>query len=228
MIDDSKDNPVEQDDSTLPSVTKPIVPPDLTDLEPAGRQGVARAASKLASSSSAPWLLQQFFNDQIDLSTELHNRFPSLPLMSVIRFRNADSKSPRGVATLATADGSATAVIDVDGTSGGAHLSFTYGSMLSLHFRMDELSNMDRARWLELMRREAGGVAFLWGQARWERDYVICVTRRKFASLYAFSHHGFEAAVRLTPDVAQQLLDWLERFWKSEAASGDAPNLLTW
>jgi hypothetical protein len=87
---------------------------------------------------------------------------------------------------------------------------------------------MDRARWLELMRREAGGVAFLWGQARWEQDYVICVTRRKFASLYAFSHHGFEAAVRLTPDVSQQLLDWLERFWKSETTSGDAPNLLTW
>jgi hypothetical protein len=148
MSDDPNDKPTEQDDSTLPAVTRPIVPPDPTDIEPAGRQGVARAASKLASSSNAPWLLQQFFNDQIDLSTELHNRFPSLPLMSVVRFRNTDSKSPRGVATLSTADGSATAVIDVDGASGGAHLSFTYGSMLSLHFRMDELSNMDRAIWI--------------------------------------------------------------------------------
>jgi hypothetical protein len=228
MTNEPKDISTEPDDPTLPIVPKSVVPPDPTDLQPAGRQGVVRAASKLAGSTNAPWLLQQFFNDQIDLSTELHNRFPSLPLMSVVRFRHADSKNPRGVATLSTADGSASAVIDVDSASGGAHLSFTYGSMLSLHFRMDELSGMDRARWLELMRRDAGGVAFLWGQARWERDYVICVTRKKFASLYAFSHNGFEAAVRLTPEVTQQLLEWLDKFWKPDTPSGDAPKLLTW
>jgi hypothetical protein len=172
--------------------------------------------------------LQQFFNDQIDLSTELYNRFPSLPLLSVIRLPKTDTKATRGVATLTTQDGVASAVIDVDLASGGVHLSFTYGSMLSLHFRMDELSSMDRARWLELMRREGGGVAFMWGQARWEKDYVICVTRRKFASLYAFSHNGFEAAVRLTPEVAQKLLDWLDRFWKTDSSGGEPPKLLTW
>ena len=217
MSDDPKDNFIEPDDATLPSTLKPIIPPDPTDLEPAGREGVVRAASKLASSTSAPWLLQQFFNDQIDLSTELHNRFPSLPMMSVIRFRNVEFKNPRGVATLASADGSASAVIDVDAASGGMHLSFTYGSMLSLHFRMDGLSGMDRARWVDLMRREAGGVAFLWGQERWEKDYAICVTRRKFTSLYAFSHNGFEAAVLMTPDVTKQLLDWLEKFWRANS-----------
>lgn len=226
MTDDPK-NPSPASEDTTPTSSQPQTPSP-TGLEPAGRQAVARAASKLAASPSAPWLLQQFFNDQIDLSTELYNRFPSLPLLSVIRLPKSDTKTTRGVATLTTQDGVASAVIDVNSASGGLHLSFTYGSMLSLHFRMDDLSGMDRSRWLELMRREGGGVAFMWGQARWEKDYVICVTRRKFASLYAFSHNGFEAAVRLTPDVATQLLDWLEKFWKTDAPGGEPPKLLTW
>jgi hypothetical protein len=198
------------------------------DSEPLRRESVVRAASKLAASGSAPVLLQQFFNDQIDLSAELATRFPSLPLMSVIRFRKLEGKSQRGVATLSTPDGVASAVIDADATSGSIQMSFSYGSMMSLRFRMDELSSMDRSRWLELMRRDAGGVAFLWGQARWEQDYVICVTRRHFASIYAFSHHGFEAAVRLTPDVTKKLLDWLEKFWHTASPGDQPPKMLTW
>src|SRR5690349_15935957 len=81
------------------------------DSEPLRRESSVRAASKLAASGSAPVLLQQFFNDQIDLSAELATRFPSLPLMSVIRFRKLEGKSQRGVATLSTPDGVASAVI---------------------------------------------------------------------------------------------------------------------
>ena len=256
MTDDPQNKPVTPDDSTIPpapktslsddwdiagdtaaSVARTDVPPRpdavaedvlATDAQPPRREAIARAASKLAASGSAPVLLQQFFNDQIDLSAELATRFPSLPLMSVIRFRKLEGKSQRGVATLSTPDGVAAAVIDADATSGSIQLSFSYGSMMSLRFRMDELSSMDRSRWLELMRRDQGGVAFLWGQARWEQDYVICVTRRHFASIYAFSHHGFEAAVRLTPDVTKQLLDWLEKFWHSNAPGDEPPKLLTW
>jgi hypothetical protein len=213
--------------------SKADIPPVAEDplainAPPPRRDAVARAASKLAASGSAPVLLQQFFNDQIDLSAELATRFPSLPLMSVIRFRKLEGKSQRGVATLSTPDGVAAAVIDADATSGSIQLSFSYGSMMSLRFRMDELSSMDRSRWLELMRRDQGGVAFLWGQARWEQDYVICVTRRHFSSIYAFSHHGFEAAVRLTPDVTRKLLDWLEKFWHVNAPGDEPPKLLTW
>ena len=39
MSDDPKDNFIEPDDATLPSVPKSINPPDLADLEPAGREG---------------------------------------------------------------------------------------------------------------------------------------------------------------------------------------------
>ncbi|MEO8610665.1 MAG: hypothetical protein ABI690_22400 [Chloroflexota bacterium] len=257
MSDDPQNKPMTPEDSTIPSAPKKSLPDDSSwdlpqdtaasaphaetparpntaddlpaiDAPPPRREAVARAASKLAASGSAPVLLQQFFNDQIDLSAELVTRFPSLPLMSVIRFRKLQGKSQRGVATLSTPDGVAAAVIDADATSGSIQLSFSYGSMMSLRFRMDELSSMDRSRWLELMRRDQGGVAFLWGQARWEQDYVICVTRRHFASIYAFSHHGFEAAVRLTPDVTKQLLDWLEKFWHSNAPGDEPPKLLTW
>jgi hypothetical protein len=222
---------------TVPTPAQPAAParPEKSETlppaatEPLRREAVARAASKLAASGNAPVLLQQFFNDQIDLSAELATRFPSLPLMSVIRFRKLEGKSQRGVATLSTPDGVAAAVFDADATTGSIQLSFSYGSMMSLRFRMDELSSMDRSRWLELMRRDGGGVAFLWGQARWEQDYVICVTRRHFASIYAFSHHGFEAAVRLTPDVTKKLLDWLEKFWHSNAPGDQQPpKLLTW
>jgi hypothetical protein len=122
----------------------------------------------------------------------------------------------------------AAAVIDADASSGSIQLSFSYGSMMSMRFRMDELSSMDRSRWLELMRREGGGVAFLWGQARWEQDYVICVTRRHFASVYAFSYHGFEAAARLTPEVTKKLLDWLEKFWTVAAPGDEPPKMVTW
>lgn len=258
MTDDPQDKPAAPDDSTIAAAkptlsasdepswdsadTSTVIPrtdknsaADSTDdelfagdSEPLRRESIVRAASKLAASGSAPVLLQQFFNDQIDLSAELATRFPSLPLMSVIRFRKLEGKLQRGVATLSTPDGVASAVIDADATTGSIQMSFSYGSMMSLRFRMDELSSMDRSRWLELMRRDAGGVAFLWGQARWEQDYVICVTRRHFASIYAFSHHGFEAAVRLTPDVTKQLLDWLEKFWHTASPGDQPPKMLTW
>lgn len=236
MPDESPDKISPPDDWSLSpapvtAASKAADPPEVvlppSGDEPADRGAVVRAASKLAGSTSAPWLLQQFFNDQIDLSTELASRFPNMPLMSIIRLREMDSKTRRGVATLSNADGMAGVVVDAD-AAGSVQLSFTFGSMLALRFRMDGLSGMDRARWLELMRREQGGVAFLWGQSRWEQDYAICVTRRRFANLYAFSHNGFEASVRLTPEVAKKLIDWLDKFWQAEPPAGDPPKMLTW
>jgi hypothetical protein len=100
--------------------------------------------------------------------------------------------------------------------------------MLTLRFRLDSLSDVDRSRWLELMRREQGGLAFLWGQSRWEHDYVICVVHKHFTNLYAFSNREFEAAIRLTPDVTKQMLDWLDANWKPGEAGDGTPKLLTW
>jgi hypothetical protein len=177
-----------------------------------------------------PWTLQQFFNGEIDLDVELAQRFQSMPVMATISFRSMGTKSKRGVATLATQDGAAQVIVDVDAVSKIAQFSFTFGAMLTLRFKLSELSDMDRTRWLELMRRKEGGLTFLWGPNRWEQDYLICVARRYYTNLYAFSPHNFEAAVRMTPEVTRALLHWLDTFWKVVAPKEEPPAapLLTW
>jgi hypothetical protein len=180
---------------------------------------------------NVPWTLEQFFKGKIDLDKELVMRFPNMPLMSTINFRNLGTNLQRGVATLATSDASATLVVDANGQSKVVQFSFTYGSMLTLRFKMDSLSEMDRARWLDLMRRKQNGLTFMWGQSRWEKDYVICVSRKYYTSLLAFSNKEFESAVRMTPDVTKQLIDWLEGFWKPAeppANEPPPPQLLSW
>ena len=180
------------------------------------------------SPDTPPWTLQQFFNGEIDLDVELSKRFPTIPIMSSISFRSLGTKTGRGVATLSTPDGGANVIFDADAATRVVQLSFTVGSMLTLRFAMDNLSDMDRSRWLELMRREQGGMAFLWGAERWEHDYLICISRKYFTNMYAFSPHNFEAAVRMTPDVTQKLLDWLEGFWNKPQDEDEPPQLLTW
>lgn len=177
---------------------------------------------------NTPWTLQQFFNGEIDLDTELAQRFQGMPVMAAIHVRTIGTKSKRGVATLTTQDGSAQVIIDVDAVSKVVQLSFSFGSMLSLRFGLTELNDTERQRWLELMRRKEGGLTFLWGPSRWEKDYLICVVRRHFTNLYAFSAHNFEASVRMTPSVTQTLLNWLESFWTVEIHADEQPPLLTW
>jgi hypothetical protein len=176
-----------------------------------------------------PWTLQQFFDGEIDLDVELAKRFPSMPTMASIRFRTLGAESGRRVALLSTQDGSATVTVDADQNTKVIQLSFTFGSMLTLRFVLDTLNDVDRARWLELMRREQGGLAFLWGPARWQNEYLVCISRKSFTSLYAFSPNNFEAAVRLTPSVTEKYLDWLDEIWQEtpEEDDDDSP-LLTW
>jgi len=108
-------------------------------------------------------------------------------------------------------------------------ISFTFGSMITLRFGLSELSDTDRKRWLELMRRQQGGLAFLWGPRRWTSDYLICITRKYHSNLYAFSPNNFESAVRMTSDVTTKLLDWLDEFWQDDAPPNEEPpQLLTW
>jgi hypothetical protein len=180
------------------------------------------------STSVPPWTLPQFFNGEIDLDAELAKRFPTMPVMASINFRSLGSKTGRGVATLTSSDGGASVVIDADAASHVIQMSFTYGSMLTLRFSLNDLSDMDRTRWLELMRRDQGGLAFLWGPTRWEHDYLICVSRKYLTNLYAFSPHNFDAAIRMTPEIAKKLLNWLEDFWKTPPPDEEPPKLLTW
>lgn len=175
--------------------------------------------------NNAPWLVQQHLTHRLDLGAELAFRYPALPLLSVSRFR--PSESQHGTALLATADGVAFLVIDVDGATGATVMSFSPAAAMTLHFRLDHLTALDRSTWLERMRREKDGVAFLWGQARWEQDYLISIQHKRFVSLYAFSQQ-FTAAVRLTPETAAKLFDWLNTIWTPDQGDTQPPQLLTW
>ena len=175
-----------------------------------------------------PWTLQQFFNGEVDLDVELARRFPNMPMMSILKTRELGSNTGRKVAELTTQDGAASLIIDADTKTKVIQMSFTFGSMITLKFVMDKLSDMDRDRWVNLMRREAGGLSFLWGTERWSSDYMICISRKHFTNMYAFSPSNFEAGVRLTPKLTKDILDWLEKIWDEPEPDDEPPQLLTW
>jgi hypothetical protein len=164
----------------------------------------------------APILLQQHYQGRVDLVSELVARYPGVPLMTTCKTRAYIGRTDGGIATLQSSDGMAAIVVEQDVESRLLQFSYTFGAMQTLHFRMDALSALDRAHWLDHLRREKDGVAFLWGEYRWSRDYLICAFRRQFATFYAFSVHGFESAARLTPEVKNQLLDWLTAGWQAD------------
>jgi hypothetical protein len=186
-------------------------------------------AALTGSREQTPWILQQFFDGEIDLDQELMKRFPTVPILNTVKFRTLGSRSGRKVATLTTQDGSAQMIVDADIENKVIQLSFQYGSMMTLRYSLSHLSDSDRSRWLELMQREQGGLAFLWGASRWQDDYLICISRKIGTNIYAFSPRNFESAIRLTTPVVKELLVWLEEIWtaKPEAPDDDAP-LLTW
>ena len=180
-------------------------------------------------SADPPWILQQFFKGEIDLEAELAKRFPAVPMMATVKFRTLGTRSGRRVATLAAQDGSTSVMLEADTQSKVVQMSFTVASMLTLRFSLADLSDMDRKHWLELMRRDEGGLAFLWGSQRWARDYLICISRKYYTNVYAFSPHSFEAAIRITPPVMKELLDWLDDVWRADTLPpDDEPDLLTW
>ena len=185
-------------------------------------------AAMTRASEEPPWTLQQFFNGEVDLELELAKRFPKMPMMARIKFREVGTHSKIHSAALSTQDGSAGLTVDVDPKNKYVQMSFTIESMITLRFMLVSLSDMDRDRWLELMQREQGGLAFLWGPDRWQNDYIICLSRKYFTNMYAFSPNNFEAGVRMTPSVSKELLEWLERTWELEAPDDEPPPLLTW
>jgi hypothetical protein len=188
-----------------------------------------RLPDVMARPVEPPWALQQFFNGQIDLDVELSKRYPAMPMLSIMQKRPLGEHPARRVCTLSVQDGAAALNLDADLNTRVVHFSFTLSGMLTLRFTFDTLSDADRRRWLELMRREEGGLAFLWGRQRWESDYLICISRRHHTSLYAFSPAGFDAGVRLTAQITRQMVDWLEEVWTQTSAQEDPPSpLLTW
>jgi hypothetical protein len=170
-----------------------------------------------APPSVTPWTLQHHFDGEIDLIKELAGRFPQVPLMSLINLREVGVKNRREVATISTQDGAASMIVEVDAISRAVQFTFVLNSMLALRFCPGKLSALDRAQWLEPMRREAGEPAFMWDQGRWQSDFMIGAAHKNFTQLFAFSPNHVEAAARLTPDVAHRLLDWLQSAWGDEA-----------
>ena len=188
-----------------------------------------RLPDVMARPVEPPWTLQQFFNGQIDLDIELSKRYPAMPILSILQKRPLGEHPARRVCTLSVQDGAASLHLDADLNTRVVHFSFTLSGMLTLRFTFDTLSDADRRRWLELMRREEGGLAFLWGRQRWESDYLICISRRHHTNLYAFSPAGFDAGVRLTAQITRQMVDWLEEVWTHTSPESDPPPpLLTW
>lgn len=179
------------------------------------------AAVSSRARAAAPWLVQIGYRDRARLSAELLARYPTPPLLTVFRSYDLDERSGRRAALLISADGVASLRVEVEAATRLLEFAFTHGPMLTLRFTLEGLSPIDRARWLERMRQDEDDVTYLWGQTRWEHDYLICLMRRQasstFANLYAFSRYNFEAAARLTPDARDQLLDWLEAGWQESA-----------
>ncbi|HEC22050.1 MAG TPA: hypothetical protein ENI95_03925 [Chloroflexi bacterium] len=161
----------------------------------------------------APITIKQFLRGEIDLNTELARRFASAPLLTSIARSPQDTRpASRATAMLTSQDSGAMLTIDIFSDQNVTEATFTLNHMLALRFRLADLSNYDKRRWIELMRREAG-VAFLWTSRRWEDDYFIFVLRPHYVRMYAFSPERFDASVRLTHPITRQLIHWLDIRW---------------
>ncbi len=167
--------------------------------------------------TSAPFLLQQFFTGKVDLDVELGKRYPSSPLLSSATFTPEPGKQARhGFSQFSSQDNSSAMSIELHGAAGAFEVSFLLGSMIGVRFTLGAITSSTRNRFLQLLHRP-NGIAFLWTQERWERDYMIFVVRERFARIYAFSPSRFDGACRLTPEGLDQLVLWLTGFWGGEA-----------
>jgi hypothetical protein len=88
--------------------------------------------------------------------------------------------------------------------------------MIAVRFKLGPIVEVQRSRFLELMRRP-NGIAFLWTRERWESDYLIFIVREYFGRVYAFGPGRFDAACRLTPEGISQLITWFGGLWASSA-----------
>jgi hypothetical protein len=118
---------------------------------------VALPPEAQAPTSDPSWTLQQYFDGEINLDAELSQRFKNVPVMTSAKFRILGDRKEHGVATLSAQDESSWVVVDVDQVSRATHLTFTLGAMLSLRFSLEGINDIDRERWVTLMRREEGG-----------------------------------------------------------------------
>lgn len=160
-----------------------------------------------------PWALQSYFDGEIDLIQDLAARYPQMAIMSLFSSRTSGTRSRRATATISTQDGAASMATEIDIDSRAIQFTFIVSSLVGARFRPGALSRLDRAAWIEPMRRESGEIAFLWNAKRWEQDYIVSASTKTFTYLFAFSPSGTQAAARFTPEVTRKLLDWVAGFW---------------
>ncbi|MCA9911689.1 MAG: hypothetical protein KC519_23700, partial [Anaerolineae bacterium] len=147
--------------------------PSQPDSTIASRAGLDRSSQSVRlDGQGVPWMVSQFLHGSGDLHAELAQRYPNQPLMSLFSSHISDSSPQRGLATLATQDGSASVMIEVDLSTSNTEFAFSLASMLTLRFDLVSLSDLDRSQWLEQVQRGHQKVNILWGKMRWRSDYM--------------------------------------------------------
>lgn len=157
----------------------------------------------------------------IDVFSVRDRRFLNAPLMSsMARWPEGDPQAGgRASATLSTQDQLALMTFDVETTGGRTEVIFTLRGMLGFRFQLDDLTDDDKEQWLDQVRQklaakgEDSDPVFLWSAARAQRDYLVCTVHTTTTRLFAFSSQRYEAAVRISRPVAEELIDWLEMSW---------------
>jgi hypothetical protein len=203
MPDDRTDLPP---DVTIPSrATLPNLPGSVPVRAPARRPETG--------GREAPPFLRQALSGEIDLEAELSVRYPQMPVMATLHTRRTAGHSPRGIATISTQDGAASLVFEVEAAARHMACAFIIGSMIGQRFTFPALSDSDRGYWRDGLMHSLGETVYLWGAARWESDYLVCIPHRHYTSVFAFAPHHAEAAARLTREVTVRLTEWLATAW---------------
>lgn len=237
MPTDPHDFGHEPDEMTLPSRQGRTT--SLPPLEPLPHP----AGAPPPAETPPPWLLQEHYEGRIDLAAELSALYPAPPLVTVFKTHKARANSRFHSASIAGPDGTVTLHVEARADAPQARFTFTLSSMMTLRFAMLNLTEGDCAHWLRAMRWEPNRfdarvpgskrveehrLAFLWGQQRWQQDYLLSVVEHKFATLYAFSLNGYEACLRLTRDSKLELHNWLASTWNTGDLSTQSQQLAGW
>jgi hypothetical protein len=160
-----------------------------------------------------PWVISRLLNGEGDLHSDLAQRYPNQPLMSLFSTHQVGGRVPRAQALLSVQDGSASLTFEIDTTTRALTSTFTLYSMLSLQFDLANLNDGDRVQWLDHISQRPERPLILWSKNRWRSDYLIWSRRQHYTNLYAFSPLHIEAATRLTSDVMNKLMMWLAESW---------------
>jgi hypothetical protein len=204
----------------------------MTDRKPAPQADPTISSSRSSNSGSLradihdmPWVVSRLLNGEGDLHTDLAQRYPNQPLMSLFSTQHVGGRLPRAQAVLSVQDGSASMTFEIDMTTRALTCTFTLYSMLSLQFDLASLNDGDRAQWLDHISQRPERPLILWSKNRWRSDYLVWSRRQHYTNVYAFSPLHIEAAARLTSDVMNKLMAWLAESWgvTREQAAATAP-----